>query len=145
MIKPTYSKELFYHQITLQTRFRDLDPLNHVNNAVFSTYFEEARIKFIQTIPEFKDSLQKGHSFVLAHIEIDYVKPIFMGETIRIGSSVEEFGNSSIKGFQAIFCERNNELKAVAKTTGVWFNLAKNRPARLPDIKDPEQYLFKKG
>ena len=142
MIKPEYHPESFFHWIELHVRFRDLDALNHVNNAVFNTYFEEARIQFIEDIPEFRSSVQSGFSFVLVHLELDYVKPILLEDTILIGSAVEEFGNSSIEGFQAIYSKNNKELKAVAKTTGVWFDLKKNRPARLPELKNRENYLF---
>lgn len=143
MIKPEYNPESFFHWTELRVRFRDLDALNHVNNAVFNTYFEEARVQFIEDIPEFKSSVQSGFSFVLVHLELDYIKPILFKDTILIGSAVEEFGNSSIQGFQAIYSKHNKELKAVAKTTGVWFNLKKNRPARLPELTNRENYLFK--
>lgn len=143
MIKPEYNPESFFHWTELRVRFRDLDALNHVNNAVFNTYFEEARVQFIEDIPEFKSSVQSGFSFVLVHLELDYIKPILFEDTILIGSAVEEFGNSSIQGFQAIYSKQNKELKAVAKTTGVWFNLKKNRPARLPELTSQENYLFK--
>lgn len=143
MIKPPYQKDQFYHWTEIEVRFRDLDPLNHVNNAVFNTYFEEARIDFIQTIPEFSRSMQKGFSFVLVHLEVDYIQPVFLEETVIVGSSVEEFGNSSINGIQAIYDKKSHTLKAVAKTTGVWYNLDKQRPARIPEIPNREQYLFK--
>jgi len=143
MIKPEYNPESFFHWTELQVRFRDLDALSHVNNAVFNTYFEEARVQFIEEIPEFKKSFQSGFSFVLVHLELDYIKPILFKDTILIGSAVEEFGNSSIHGFQAIYSKKSQELKAVAKTTGVWFDLKKNRPARLPELTNRENYLFK--
>jgi acyl-CoA thioester hydrolase len=143
MLKPDYNPESFFHWTEIRVRFRDLDALNHVNNAVFNTYFEEARVQFIEEIPEFKSSVQTGFSFVLVHLELDYVKPILFKDTILIGSAVEEFGNSSIQGFQAIYSKQDHELKAVAKTTGVWFDLKKNRPARLPELKNQEKYIFK--
>ncbi|MEX0905274.1 MAG: thioesterase family protein [Balneolaceae bacterium] len=143
MEKPSYSPDQFFHWTQIKVRFRDLDPLNHVNNAVFNTYFEEARVRFIQQVPEFKDSMESGHSFILVHIELDYLKPVLYDEDIRVGTSVQEYGNSSIKGFQAIYSEKNDALKAVAETTGVWYSLEKNRPARLPEISDKEQYLYK--
>ncbi len=143
MIKPEYNPESFFHWTEIRVRFRDLDALNHVNNAVFNTYFEEARVQFIEEIPEFKSSVQSGFSFVLVHLELDYIKPILLKDTILIGSAVEEFGNSSIQGFQAIYSKDDHELKAVAKTTGVWFDLKKNRPARLPELKNRENYVFK--
>jgi acyl-CoA thioester hydrolase len=143
MIKPPYQKEQFFHWTEIKVRFRDLDPLNHVNNAVFNTYFEEARIDFIRAIPEFNSSMKDGFSFVLVHMEMDYIQPIYLEETLLVGSSVEEFGNSSINGMQAIYDKKSHTLKAVGKTTGVWYNLEKQRPARLPKLPDKQQYLFK--
>lgn len=143
MDKPEYNPTSFAHWTELPVRFRDLDALNHVNNAVFNTYFEEARINFINEIPEFKDSMSEGKSFMLVHLELDYIKPIELYETILVGTSVEEYGNTSIKGFQAIYSKGSSELKAVAKTTGVWFDLKNQRPARLPEIKDRDKYLYK--
>lgn len=141
--KPEYNPDSFAHWTELTVRFRDLDALNHVNNAVYNTYFEEARINFINKIPEFKKSMSKGKSFMLVHIELDYIKPIELHETILVGTSVEEYGNTSIKGYQAIYSKVDSELKAVAKTTGVWFDLEANKPTKLPEIKDRDKYLYK--
>ncbi|MDX1592048.1 MAG: thioesterase family protein [Balneolaceae bacterium] len=143
MNRPEYDPDKFFHWTTIKVRFRDLDPLNHVNNSVFNTYLEEARIDFIQHVPELKTSMNSGKSFILAHLEIDYVSPILSGESILVGSSMVEMGNSSIKGIQAIYTESSQKLNAVCKTTGVWFDLKKNRPSRLPEISTPEKYLFK--
>ncbi len=143
MHKPPYNPDSFYHWAKIPVRFRDLDALNHVNNAVFNTYFEEARVRFIEEIPELKRLVRGGFSFVLVHLEVDYIKPVLLHETVLVGTSIEKFGNSSIDGFQAIYSKGDHELKAVAKTTGVWFDLDKNRPARLPEIPRRDQYLFK--
>lgn len=143
MIKPEYNPDAFFHWLEINVRFRDLDPLNHVNNSVFNTYFEEARIDFIQHIPEFKKSMNSGKSFILAHIELSYIKPVYFKEHLLVGSSVIKLGNSSIKGFQAIYSKKNRELKAVAETTGVWFDIKKNKPTRLPDLENEKQYFFK--
>jgi len=143
MEKPEYHKDSFTHWTELPVRFRDLDALNHVNNAVFCTYFEEARINFINEIPEFQASMSEGNSFMLVHLELDYIRPIELNETLLIGTSIEGYGNTSIKGFQAIYSKRDSELKAVAKTTGVWFDLETNRPAKLPELEDRDKYLYK--
>jgi acyl-CoA thioester hydrolase len=143
MQKPPYHPGAFYQWTEISVRFRDLDPLNHVNNAVYNSYLEEARVQFIQQVPEFQQSMEENHSFVLVHLELDYLKPIFMNDTVLVGTSVAGFGNSSIKGFQAIYSKHSHELKAVANTTGVWFDLDEQRPARLPDISNKEIYLYK--
>lgn len=144
MIKPDYDPNAFFHWMEIKVRFRDLDPLNHVNNSVFNTYLEEARIDFIRHIPEFKSSMNSGKSFILAHIELSYLKPIHFNDKLLVGSSLLTLGNSSIKGFQAIYSQHKHELKAVAETTGVWFDISANKPTRLPDIENGKKYFFKR-
>lgn len=141
-MKFNYQESDFFHTADVPVRFRDLDPLNHVNNAVYSSYFEEARIQFIRAIPEFRNSMDSGHSFILVHLDLNYIKPVLYGEQIVIGSSIKSVGNTSVTGIQAIFHKENGELKAVAETTGVWFNLESNRPAKLPDLPNLQDYLY---
>lgn len=136
-----YTPDDFFHRTKLMIRFRDLDPLHHVNNAVFNTYFEEARIQFIQAVPELKQAMEQGFSFVLAHLDLTYVKPVYYNEKLIIGSSLKSTGNTSITAVQALY-NQDEQLKAVAKTTGVWYNVEKERSAKLPPLKNSNQYFL---
>ena len=140
MIHPDYQEQLFPVWTTIPIRFRDLDPLNHVNNAIFSTYYEEARIKFIRDVPSFANQMQDGFSFVLANINIDFVRPAEYPDNLLIGSGIKSTGNSSISSFQAIYLESDKTLISVAEAHGVWFNLKKQRPARVPGIDREEDF-----
>lgn len=140
-MKLDYTLDYFFNRTSIHVRFRDLDPLNHVNNAVFNTYFEEARINFIRAVPELNRSMADGFSFVLAHLDLKYVNPVLYEESLIIGSSLLTIGNSSVKAVQVLFND-SEQIKAVAKTTGVWYNVAKKKPARLPEISNSEQYIL---
>jgi acyl-CoA thioester hydrolase len=142
MIRPEYDEALFPHWTTLPIRFRDLDPLNHVNNAIFSTYYEEARIEFIQEVNQLAGELKNGYSFVLANIEIDFVRPVEYPNNILIGSGIKSLGNSSITSFQAIYTGDEKKLTSVAEAHGVWFDLSSQRPTRIPDIPNTEKYML---
>jgi len=142
MTKPDYQEETFPHWTQIPIRFRDLDPLNHVNNAIFSTYFEEARIAFIQDVNKLADQLQNGFSFVLANIEISFVHPVEYPTELLIGSGIKSMGNSSITSYQAIYTKDKKKLAAVAEAHGVWFDLNKQRPTRLPEIPNQERYIL---
>ena len=141
MQKPAYQKNLFPHWTTQTIRFRDLDPLNHVNNAIFNTYYEEARISFILVVPELAGQMTNGYSFVLANISISYLKPVTYPAQLLIGSGVKKLGNSSITSFQAIYDKESEELVSTAEASGVWFDLEKQRPSRIPDIENSEKYM----
>jgi acyl-CoA thioester hydrolase len=76
-------------------RFRDVDAVGHVNNAVYATYVEQARIEYLRDV--FGESLVDGRS-VLAHIEIDFERSIGLGaETATVGVGVTDVGTTSIE------------------------------------------------
>lgn len=141
MFRPSYDSELFYHWHKVQTRFRDLDPLNHTNNAVFNTYFEEARIHFTYSIPELVESLNQGFAFVLVKSTIEYLKPITYPSTLLIGSGIVELGNTSVVAIQAIFEENTKQLHSVAEVKGVWYDSGTKRPAKVPQVHNLDELL----
>jgi acyl-CoA thioester hydrolase len=57
-------------------RFNDCDPLGHANNALFSTYIEQARFAILDDFNE----------FILARVEIDFRSPLAAGEEVTIES-----------------------------------------------------------
>lgn len=142
MLRPKYNKEDFPHWTNISIRFRDLDPLNHVNNAIFCTYYEEARINFIQDVPAFTGQLQNGYSFVLANINIDFVLPVEYPAGVLIGTGIKKLGNSSITSYQAIYTAQEKKLVSVAEAHGVWFDLEEQSPSRLPRIPETGDYFF---
>ncbi|MBK8594246.1 MAG: acyl-CoA thioesterase [Holophagales bacterium] len=85
--------------VGVEVRFRDLDAMGHVNNAVYLSYFEQARLAFWLALhPAFSpgeaiDPAQFG--FVLARAECDYASPVRLGERLLVGCRAGDFGTSS--------------------------------------------------
>lgn len=78
----------------VETRFRDLDALRHVNHAVYLTLLEEARIRYFVEVLEL--AVPKGlDDWVLADIRCKYLAPLRYGERLAIGIRVEWMRNSS--------------------------------------------------
>ena len=73
-------------------RFRDLDGMGHVNNAVYSTYLEQARLAWFgsEDGPPLED-------VILARTEIDFRSPTSLGETIEIGVRPSRLGTKSFE------------------------------------------------
>ena len=84
----------YYHPITV--RYADLDPQSHVNNAAYMTYLESARLGYYQASGIWKPGAGMLTGMVVAKAEIEYLAPIFMGQSIRVGVRLEALGNSSI-------------------------------------------------
>jgi acyl-CoA thioester hydrolase len=73
-------------------RFRDLDGLGHVNNAVYLTYMESARIAFLASLGAGSDP--QG-SMILARMEVDFRSPVAMGESVEVGVRASRLGTKS--------------------------------------------------
>lgn len=132
MEHPDYKSTYFPHWFEITPRFRDLDTLYHVNNAVFGTYFEEARIRFIHTIPELDTDLGISRALVVVHLSIDYLVPITYPSATIVGSRIDKTGNTSIHTFQACYDLDSKQLKATAESVLVWYDTVRQKPARLP-------------
>ena len=62
--------------VAVDVRYRDLDTFNHVNNAVYLTYFEQARVRYFRSL----GWRSNDASVVVARSEVNYRKPIFLGD-----------------------------------------------------------------
>jgi acyl-CoA thioester hydrolase len=141
MFRPTYDKNRFYHWKEIPVRFRDLDPLNHVNNALFNTYLEEARISSLGEVGKMQSEFTDGKTFVLVKSTIEYLNQIKYPSSVLVGTGVGKIGNSSITAIQAIYNKETKELLCIAETKGVWFDISKQRPTRLPEIENIDKMM----
>jgi acyl-CoA thioester hydrolase len=121
---------MFVH--TLTVRFRDLDAYNHVNNAVYFTYLEEARIAFV-TATGVRGLFTKERSTVIAHAEVDYRAPARLGDELVIAVSAGDVRNTSYELLYRITRKSDGALIATGKTVQVCFNFELNAPTRLPE------------
>jgi acyl-CoA thioester hydrolase len=113
----------FIHRETV--RFRDVDALGHVNNAVFLTYLEEARIAFLVPLGA------EVSNMILARVEIDFRAPLRMGDEIEIGVRPANVGT---KSFELEYEVRSDdEVAAEAKTVLVSFDYESGRSIELPE------------
>lgn len=116
----------FIYESELKVRFRDLDPLGHVNNAVYASYCEQARIEFLREVFEMEEM-----NIVLANIEIDYRRPIEGLGELTVGLDVTEVGNSSFEmSYELRF---DGEVVATASTVLVVIDPETRKPTRVPD------------
>ena len=76
-----------------RVRFRDLDPMRHVNNAVFLTYIESARVAFLTQAGA--ATRIEDMNIIVARIEIDFRAPAELGDEVEISVRASRFGTKS--------------------------------------------------
>ena len=121
------TRDNFYFQHAIYTRFRDLDAFNHVNNAVFLTYFEDARKSFFE---RWGINLEEK-SLIVASIKIDYHKQLTHPIKLIVGQKISRLGTKSFDILSILF---DKDIKiCTATTTIVCYNFLENKSVPLFD------------
>jgi acyl-CoA thioester hydrolase len=113
----------FVHHETV--RFRDLDAMGHVNNAVYSTFLEQARLAFLEPLGA------KVTSMILARLEIDFRSPAELGETVAIDVAPTRIGTKSFDLEYVLSV--GGRTVAEAKTVLVAYDYEHARSIEIPD------------
>ena len=78
---------------TQEVAFRDLDVFGHVNNGVYLTYIENARIGYMREVLGI-ESLE-GLLVIVASVKIDFRSRANLGDTLEIGARTTRVGTKS--------------------------------------------------
>ena len=121
-------KEIF--ETTVEIRFADIDAMGHVNNAVYFSYFEQARMAYFkERVARIWDWNEDG--VIVARNEIDYVFPVFLNDRMVIRLWVEHVGSKSFTVcYRVVVGER---LCATGKSVLVCFNHNNKATQVLPE------------
>jgi acyl-CoA thioester hydrolase len=112
-----------------RVRFRDLDALGHVNNAVFLTYIESARVAFLLDLGA--ATTLEDMSIIVARIEIDFRAPVGFGEEVEIAVHASRFGD---KSFDLDYELRvGGRVVAQAKSVLVGYDYATGETVAIPE------------
>ena len=113
---------------TQEVAFRDLDAFGHVNNGVYLTYVENARIGYARDVIGI-DSLE-GLLMIVASVKVDFRSRANLGDTLEIGARTTRVGT---KSFDLEYELRVGErLVAEAKTVLVAYDYATSSPKEIP-------------
>jgi len=110
------------HRIKIKVRGFHLDMYQHVNNARYLEFLEEARWHFIESKIDLKEWMKKGLGFVVVNININYRKPASLDQVIEIQSKFSKISVKSATIEQKIFLEDSDTLITYADVTFVIVN-----------------------
>lgn len=114
------------YEIKLTVQSEDLDELNHVNNAVYLRYIQEAAMQhWYDSVPQ---EISDGMRWVARRHEIDYLKPAFLGDELTVKTWVEEF--TAVTSERHYEIARNKEILVKALTVWVSLDAVSLRPKR---------------
>src|SRR3954466_13284921 len=126
---PTPRLDDYPYRLTDNVRFADLDPNQHVNNAVYASYFETGRVTLV------KDRsfglVQPGLSWILVRLDIHFRAELRWPGTIEMGLGVARFGRTSVTFDQVVFSK--GICVASAQSVTVLLDASTHKPKPLTE------------
>lgn len=114
----------------VEVRFRDCDPMGHVNNAVYLTYLELARFAYWKAADIGR--LAGEVSYIIARVEIDFRTPATTGQILDVAVAVTGFGRTSFRMAYELR-DGDGRLVATAKSVQAAYDYGAGRTVPLSD------------
>ena len=127
MNEPAASKVF---RVPMPVRWGDLDAFNHVNNARYLTFLEQARIEWFESIGE--PWVTDDAAPVVASATLNFKRPIEYPAEVAVELFTEKLGNSSVViGHRIVAAD--GTLHCDGNVVAVWVGRRDGRPTPLPD------------
>lgn len=119
------------HVDSVRVRWSEVDPYNHLNHALYLTFFEQARIDALASIGFSMGELHAlGCQIVVTEVNVKFLKSALGGDDVRIETEMIETRRVSTSWRQRMY--RDDELLATIELTAAITDL-EGKPRRLPD------------
>ena len=124
--------KILAHQLTLPVRWADMDVNGHVNNVCFFTYFECARLAWLDAVRARGE--RNGQGSVVAKATCNYRMPIPYPESVLINLYTGAPGRSSYTTYYDLLSAANPSVKYGDGTAVmVWVDRTTGKSQPLPD------------
>lgn len=135
---PTERTVMTTYETEIGVRFRDIDAMDHVNNAVYATYIEQARTEYYRAV---LSADATAMSTVLASLSINFRHAVTLAdETVTVGLDVAEIGRSSVTMTYEI--RTGGQVVADAEATVVTLDPDSGEPTPIPDTQRAEMESY---
>lgn len=119
-------------KVPISVRWRDMDSMGHVNNAKYISYLEEARVRWMLTVPGV--SMTDRIAPVVAANNINYKRPLTWPHDIIVELYVDRLGSSSVTiGHRIVDKDDDSLLYSDGNVVVVWMDTQTGKSAPLPE------------
>ena len=134
--------EDFPYRIIDNVRYADLDPNQHVNNAVYASYFETGRVTLMKD--HARGLMPPGLSWMMVRLDMHFRAQLRWPGQIEMGLGLVKFGRTSVTFDQVVFSE--GKCVASAKSVSVLIDAVSHKPMPLtPGIVAAFQRWLRRG
>ena len=125
----------FRFSCPIEVRFRDPASMRHVNNAVYLTYFENARTGYARALGhcDDDDDMAALFPFILLEVSCRYVAPAGLGDQLLVHLRTSRVGSKSFEYEYLITRPGDGATIAVGRSTQVYYDYASGRTLAVPE------------
>jgi acyl-CoA thioester hydrolase len=116
------------YEYDMDVRYRDVDPLKHVDHVEYVTYMQEARLACLN---DRFDMAERGLDVIVVHVEVDYDAPVELGDDVTVGVSLSDPGTTSFRADYQI--RANGDVAATGASVQLVADAETVEPVDLPD------------
>lgn len=120
----------------IAVRFRDLDAMGHVNNAVYATYFEIARTHYVGALGHLRPGdhrVADWFSFILLDVYCRFLEPVGFGDRLHVWIRTSRIGTTSFDFEYLVTSERSGRAVAHGRSTQVYYDYGGHRAVPIPE------------
>ena len=123
----------FGHRLAVPVRFADTDAMGHVNNAVFLTYAEAARVAWWADVTgeSIVREADRTAGLILAEADVAFRAQVFFGDTVQVETRATRIGRTSVEvehRLTASSVDGPSRLVATLRSVIVRFDYGLERP-----------------
>ena len=118
----------------INTRWRDMDALGHLNHAIYLGYMETARVDVYTQLGFTGIRKDMDESTILGSMDVHYLSQVKHPASLDVGHRICRVGSKSFDFLAAIFRENEEEPVCSALFKMVAFNYDLNKAIPVPDL-----------
>ena len=123
--------EEYCYALPVEVRFRDIDAMGHVNNAVYFSYMEQARMSYLRALGLMPERLDET-PFILAEATCRFKAPVPFGMPLVVRVRVAEMRDSSFFMDYSIEDQNTGRVMAIGRTVSVVYDYAASKSVPIP-------------
>ena len=123
----------FDYWSTINTRWRDMDALGHLNHAIYLEYMETARVDVYTQLGYTGIRKDMDESTILGSMDVHYLSQVKHPASLDVGHRICRVGSKSFDFLAAIFKENEETPVCSSLFKMVAFNYDLNKAILVPD------------
>lgn len=123
--------EKYKVRLDISVRWGDMDAFQHVNNAVYIKWNEDARIEYFKHISEALTINSAGP--ILARQDCKYIYPVTFPDTVTLGIRVSERLQDRIIFETKMWSKKSDRLVALVHSTVMAYDIQKRAKIEIPN------------